>query len=59
MNFFKRNRENETPKTKEAILEQVIFEMPGTGTRITYADSLEGCFICGAIGSGKSSGPLR
>ena len=41
----------------EALLDQVLFKMPGTDTHITWADTVEGILSLGATGSGKSSGP--
>ena len=43
----------------EDLLDQTLYEVPGTGTNITWADSVEGTLITGATGSGKSSGPGR
>ena len=40
----------------EALLDQVLYKMPGTDTPITWADAVEGILGLGATGSGKSSG---
>ncbi|MEP1782127.1 TraM recognition domain-containing protein [Reichenbachiella sp.] len=41
----------------EALLDQVLYTVPGTDTDITWADANQGTLMCGASGSGKSSGP--
>ena len=46
-------------KTPNNILDNVLYEVPGTDTDITFADALEGTLILGATGSGKTSGPGR
>ncbi len=48
---------NNTNQNIEAVLDKVLYKVPGTDTTITWADSVEGIFITGATGSGKSSGP--
>ena len=39
----------------EALLDQTLYQVPGTNNHITWADSLEGTLITGATGSGKTS----
>nr|WKN34353.1 TraM recognition domain-containing protein [Tunicatimonas sp. TK19036] len=46
-------------KNYEELLDQTLYKVPGTDTKITWADSVEGTLITGATGSGKSSGPGR
>lgn len=48
-----------TPKDPESLLDQTLYTVPGTGTKITWADAVEGTLILGSTGSGKSSGPGR
>ena len=43
----------------EEILDQPLYEVPGTDTQVTWADSVSGTLITGSTGSGKSSGPGR
>lgn len=41
----------------EALLDQELLIMPGTSTKISWGDCVEGVLIMGSTGSGKSSGP--
>ncbi len=54
MGLLKRQSDH---KNHEALLDQVLYKVPGTDTLITWADVLEGILMCGSTGSGKSSGP--
>ncbi len=59
MNFFKRTKPNKAINSYEDLLDQELYTVPGTETKITWADAVEGTLITGATGSGKSSGPGR
>lgn len=52
MRFFK-------SKSHEDILDTTLFQFPNSKDKISYADALEGIFICGSTGSGKTSGPAK
>ncbi|MEO9476827.1 MAG: TraM recognition domain-containing protein [Cyclobacteriaceae bacterium] len=57
MKLFQKQSSNMPEDKLENVLEQTLFVVPGTDTKISWADSLEGILITGATGSGKSSGP--
>lgn len=48
---------NNANQNTEAVLDKVLYKVPGTDTTITWADAVEGILMIGATGSGKSSGP--
>ena len=52
-------RKNNSENSYEDLLDQVLYEVPGTNTAITWAEAVEGTLVTGATGSGKSSGPGR
>ena len=54
MNLF--TSKSSGQKSKEDLLDTVLYKVPGTKTTITWADAVEGTLITGATGSGKSSG---
>lgn len=56
MKIFSTDR---SQQSHEDLLDQALYEMPGTKTPITWADINEGTLITGSTGSGKSSGPGR
>jgi len=58
MKFKTFSPKSPTP-TLDELLDNTLFKLPGMKDVITWADSVEGTFICGATGSGKSSGPGR
>ncbi|MEO1254844.1 MAG: TraM recognition domain-containing protein, partial [Bacteroidota bacterium] len=41
----------------EKVLDKKLYDVPGTGQSVTWADAVEGTLILGATGSGKTSGP--
>ncbi|MDO5970306.1 TraM recognition domain-containing protein [Flavivirga aquimarina] len=55
----KQSKLNSTEDKYEALLDQTLYKVPGTNTPVTWADAVEGTFITGKTGSGKSSGPAR
>ena len=58
MNLFSRRLSNDDQSQEhEALLDQVLYTVPETGTDISWADAVEGTLITGSTGSGKSSGP--
>lgn len=56
MSLFKKDK---SKNNHEALLDQVLYKIPGTGVAITWRDSIEGSIVLGSTGSGKSSGPGR
>ncbi|WP_442267615.1 type IV secretory system conjugative DNA transfer family protein [Tenacibaculum sp. ZS6-P6] len=58
MKFFGIGSKNKH-QSYEDLLDTPLYKIPKTDTVITWADSIEGTLITGAIGSGKSSGAGR
>ncbi len=62
MGLFGKKKSNQTninENEHEALLDKILYKVPGTETAITWADAVEGTLITGSTGSGKSSGPGR
>ncbi len=58
MALFKQNPTQENGDF-ESILDQELYTVPGTKTKITWADAIEGTLCLGSTGSGKTSGPAQ
>ena len=54
MGLFQRSTNREK---WEKQLDKVLYKVPGTDTKITWSDALEGAIIFGETGCGKTSGP--
>lgn len=59
MSFFDKLRPSNTSNNPNDKLDTVLYEVPGTETEITWADSVEGTLLLGSTGSGKTSGPAK
>lgn len=59
MSMFKKSPEiaSSGDEKYEALLDTILYRVPGTDTDIKWADCVQGTLITGATGSGKSSGP--
>lgn len=61
MSLFKQSstQESDHHNDIEAILDKELYTVPGTQTKITWADAIEATLVLGSTGSGKTSGPAQ